>query len=71
MMKEERAHGSHIPDGRVVNLAAVHPDTGPLHEAWRRLQSLAAQAVDRRMSTEMSDLAVRIRKLHDGRHLQR
>lgn len=41
-------------------VAAVH-----LRGMWFRLRRVAAHAVSRRMNTEMSDLAMRIRKLQD------
>lgn len=34
--------------------------------AWSRVRHLARQAINRRMTTEMADLAARIRKLHDS-----
>lgn len=32
---------------------------------WERVRRIAAHALDRRMSMEMSDLATRIRRIHD------
>lgn len=34
--------------------------------AWHRVRHLARQAINRRMTTEMADLAARIRKLHEN-----
>lgn len=58
----ESATGLYVrrPTGRLAELGAL-----PLRGAWSQMRRMARQAVQRRMTTEMADLAVRIRKLQD------
>lgn len=46
--------------GRLAALRAL-----PWRQAWHQVRRVARQAVQQRMTTEMADLAVRIRKLQE------
>lgn len=61
----ERSPVLHLPDIQLPNRR--DPDgVQPLRRALAGMRRVAAQAVRQRMSTEMSDLAGRIRKLHEN-----